>query len=103
MPFSANLLRIQHVVVAVNKMDLVDYAEAIFDEIKEAFQCFASRLDNLVEMTFIPISALKGDNVVDKLDDHAVVSRPPPCSIIWKPSTSGPPKTTSKPASPSSG
>ena len=64
--FLANLLRIQHVVVAVNKMDLVDYAEEKFEEIKEAFQCFASRLDNLVEMTFIPISALKGDNVVDK-------------------------------------
>lgn len=64
--FLANLLRIQHVVVAVNKMDLVDYSEAKFEEIKEAFKCFASRLDNLVEMTFIPISALKGDNVVDK-------------------------------------
>ena len=64
--FLANLLRIQHVVVAVNKMDLVDYSEEKFEEIKEAFQCFASRLDNLVEMTFIPISALKGDNVVDK-------------------------------------
>jgi sulfate adenylyltransferase subunit 1 len=64
--FLANLLRIQHVVVAVNKMDLVEYSEAKFEEIKEAFQCFASRLDNLVEMTFIPISALKGDNVVDK-------------------------------------
>ena len=64
--FLANLLRIQHVVVAINKMDLVDYSEAKFEEIKEAFQCFASRLDNLVEMTFIPISALKGDNVVDK-------------------------------------
>jgi sulfate adenylyltransferase subunit 1 len=64
--FLANLLRIQHVVIAINKMDLVDYSEAKFEEIKEAFQCFASRLDNLVEMTFIPISALKGDNVVDK-------------------------------------
>ncbi len=66
--FLANLLRIQHVVIAINKMDLVDYSEAKFEEIKEAFQCFASRLDNLVEMTFIPISALKGDNVVDKSD-----------------------------------
>ncbi|RYD32683.1 MAG: sulfate adenylyltransferase subunit CysN [Verrucomicrobiaceae bacterium] len=64
--FLANLLRIQHVVIAVNKMDLVDYSEARFEEIKESFKSFASRLDNLVEMTFIPISALKGDNVVDK-------------------------------------
>ncbi len=64
--FLANLLRIQHVIIAVNKMDLVGYSEEKFEEIKDAFQCFASRLDNLVEMTFIPISALKGDNVVDK-------------------------------------
>ena len=64
--FLANLLRIQHVVVAVNKMDLVDFAEARFEEIKESFTNFASRLDNLVEMTFIPISALQGDNVVEK-------------------------------------
>jgi sulfate adenylyltransferase subunit 1 len=64
--FIANLLRIQHVVLAVNKMDLVDYKEEVYNEIVEAFKQFASRLDNLVEMTFIPISALKGDNVVDK-------------------------------------
>jgi sulfate adenylyltransferase subunit 1 len=64
--FIANLLRIQHVVVAVNKMDLVDFKEERFNEITAAFKQFASRLDNLVEMTFIPISALKGDNVVDK-------------------------------------
>ncbi len=64
--FIANLLRIQHVVIAINKMDLVDYQESVFNEIAAAFKKFASRLDNLVEMTFIPISALKGDNVVDK-------------------------------------
>jgi sulfate adenylyltransferase subunit 1 len=64
--FIANLLRIQHVVVAVNKMDLVDYSEKVFNEIVTAFKAFASRLDNFVEVTFIPISALKGDNVVDK-------------------------------------
>ena len=64
--FIANLLRIQHVVIAVNKMDLVEYKESVFNEISAAFKQFASRLDNLVEMTFIPISALKGDNVVDK-------------------------------------
>jgi sulfate adenylyltransferase subunit 1 len=64
--FIANLLRIQHAVVAVNKMDLVDYDEDIYDAIVAAFQDFASRLDNLVAITFIPISALRGDNVVDK-------------------------------------
>ena len=64
--FIANLLRIQHVVVAVNKMDLVDYKEDTYDEIAAAFKDFASRLDNIVEATFIPISALRGDNVVDR-------------------------------------
>ncbi len=64
--FIASLLRIQHVVVAVNKMDLVDFEESAFEKIKEDFEDFASRLENLVEVTFIPISALKGDNVVDK-------------------------------------
>jgi sulfate adenylyltransferase subunit 1 len=67
--FIANLLRIQHVVIAVNKMDLVDWSEKRFLEIKEEFQRFASRLDNIVEVSFIPISALKGDNVVDKSDN----------------------------------
>jgi sulfate adenylyltransferase subunit 1 len=60
------LLRIQHAVVAVNKMDLLDYDEDTYDAIVTAFQDFASRLDNLVAITFIPISALRGDNVVDK-------------------------------------
>lgn len=64
--FIANLLRIQHVVIAVNKMDLVDWDESVFQRIKQEFQKFASRLDNIVEISFIPISALKGDNVVDK-------------------------------------
>jgi sulfate adenylyltransferase subunit 1 len=63
--FLANLLRIQHVVVAVNKMDLVDWSEEVYNRIKEDFEAFASRLDNLVEVTFIPISALQGDNIVD--------------------------------------
>jgi len=63
--FIANLLRIQHVVIAVNKMDLVDYSEETFESIKDAFEKFASRLDNLVDISFIPISALNGDNVVD--------------------------------------
>jgi sulfate adenylyltransferase subunit 1 len=64
--FIANLLRIQHLVVAVNKMDLVDYSEEIYNKIISDFREFASRLDNIVEITDIPISALNGDNVVDK-------------------------------------
>ena len=64
--FIANLLRIQHVVVAVNKMDLVDYDQHIYDKIVADYKAFASRLDNIVNITPIPISALNGDNVVDK-------------------------------------
>ncbi|MES2474533.1 MAG: sulfate adenylyltransferase subunit CysN [Verrucomicrobiota bacterium] len=64
--FIANLLRIQHLVVAVNKMDLVDYSQEVYDKIIQDFRDFASRLDNIVEITDIPISALNGDNVVDK-------------------------------------
>ena len=64
--FIANLLRIQHLVVAVNKMDLVDYSEEVYNKIVQDFRDFASRLDNIVEITDIPISALNGDNVVDE-------------------------------------
>ena len=64
--FIANLLRIQHVVVCVNKMDLVDWDEGTYNAIVEDFKKFASRLDNIVEVTFIPASALLGDNIVDK-------------------------------------
>jgi sulfate adenylyltransferase subunit 1 len=64
--FISNLLRIQHVVLAVNKMDLVGYRQEVFDEILETFRAFASRLDAIVDITAIPLSALHGDNVVDK-------------------------------------
>jgi bifunctional enzyme CysN/CysC len=63
--FIASLLRIPHLVLAVNKMDLVDYSETCFDEISEEFQQFATKLD-ITDLTFIPISALKGDNVVTR-------------------------------------
>jgi len=64
--FIANLLQIRHVILAVNKMDLVDYEEESFSRIVEQFRQFASRLDGIVGMTAIPISALHGDNVVEK-------------------------------------
>ena len=67
--FIASLLRIQHIVVAVNKMDLVDYDEDVYDKIVSDYKDFASRLDNVVDISFIPISALKGDNVVDKSEN----------------------------------
>ncbi len=63
--FIASLLGIPHVVVAVNKMDLVDFSEARFNEIVDQYSQFASRL-NIADVKFIPISALHGDNVVDK-------------------------------------
>ena len=66
--FIANLLRIQHVIVAINKMDLVDYDEAVYESIIENFKSFSSRLGNFIDVTFIPISALNGDNVVDRSD-----------------------------------
>ena len=63
--FIASLLQIPHMVVAINKMDLVDYAEAAYEEIAADMRSFASRLD-VSDITVIPMSALKGDNVVEK-------------------------------------
>jgi sulfate adenylyltransferase subunit 1 len=64
--FVSNLLRIRHLVLAVNKMDLVDYNEQVFQDIVASFYDFASRLDDVADITPIPLSALNGDNVVDK-------------------------------------
>ncbi|SFX66031.1 sulfate adenylyltransferase subunit CysN [Marinospirillum alkaliphilum] len=61
--FIVSLLGIRHVVVAINKMDLVDYSEAVFEQIKADYLAFAGQLD-LPEVHFVPLSALKGDNVV---------------------------------------
>ncbi len=63
--FIASLLGIPHVVVAVNKMDLVGYDESVFDRIVADFSDFARRLD-VRDLEFIPLSALHGDNVVDR-------------------------------------
>lgn len=61
--FLATLLGIPHLVLCVNKMDLVDYSEGRFNEIRAEFAAFASKLD-VADLSFIPISALLGDNVV---------------------------------------
>ena len=61
--FIVSLLGIKHIVVAINKMDIVGYDQAVFERIKADFINFASRLD-LPDVHFMPISALKGDNVV---------------------------------------
>ena len=61
--FIASLLGIRHLIVAVNKMDLMDYSEDVFNSIRDDYLAFADDLDT-GDLTFIPMSALKGDNVV---------------------------------------
>ena len=63
--FIASLLGIQHIIVAVNKMDLVNYSEATFNKIKQDYLQFTKSLD-LHDICFIPMSALDGDNVVNR-------------------------------------
>jgi len=63
--FLASLLRVPHLLVCVNKMDLVGYDQEVFDRIRQEFKDFATRLD-VSDLAFIPISALHGDNVVQR-------------------------------------
>jgi sulfate adenylyltransferase subunit 1 len=63
--FIASLLRIPHIVICVNKMDLVNYSQEIYEKIKKDFQNFASKLE-LPDLHFVPVSALLGDNIVEK-------------------------------------
>ncbi len=65
--FIASLLQIKHLVLCINKMDLVDYSEEVYNKIKADFDDFSSKLE-IQDIHYIPISALKGDNVVDKSD-----------------------------------
>ncbi|QVQ51406.1 GTP-binding protein [Spiractinospora alimapuensis] len=74
--FLATLLRVPHLVFAVNKMDLVDYDEARFERIKDEFTDFAAKLD-VPDLTFIPISALRGDNVVGRSPNMDWYDGPP--------------------------
>jgi len=64
----ASLLQIPHIIVCVNKMDLVDYDQAAYDKIVDDFENFAAKLD-VKDVRFIPISALKGDNVVNRSEN----------------------------------
>ena len=66
--FIASLLGIPHILVAVNKMDLVDWSEEVFDRISEEYTDFAEKL-GVEDLTFMPISALLGDNVVDESEN----------------------------------
>src|ERR1700704_4228726 len=74
--FISSLLGIPHVVVCVNKMDLVDFDEAVFDAVVEDFDRFAARLE-MPDVTFIPISALHGDNVVERSEAMPWYQGPP--------------------------
>jgi sulfate adenylyltransferase subunit 1 len=63
--FIASLLKIPHIVYCINKMDLVDHDEAVFEKIKKDLEAFTSKLE-VSDIRYIPISALNGDNVVDR-------------------------------------
>lgn len=63
--FIASLLKIPHIVICVNKMDLVNYSQEVYESIKKDFQNFASKLE-VLDIHFVPVSALLGDNIVDK-------------------------------------
>ena len=62
--FIASLLKIPHIIVCINKMDLVDYSEDVYNKVVEQYHTFASKLD-IKDLWYIPISALDGDNVVN--------------------------------------
>jgi len=64
----SSLLRVPHLVLCVNKMDLVDYSQEVFEEIREEFTAFAAKLE-VTDVAFIPISALHGDNVVSRSEN----------------------------------
>ena len=66
--FLATLLEVPHLVLCVNKMDLVDYSEEVFNRIHEEFTAFATKL-HVPDLTVIPVSALKGDNVVTRSEN----------------------------------
>ncbi|MFG3419657.1 sulfate adenylyltransferase subunit CysN [Micromonospora sp. NPDC049460] len=66
--FLCSLLRVPHLVLCVNKMDLVDYSQEVFERIADEFTAFAAKLD-APDLTVVPISALKGDNIVSRSEN----------------------------------
>ncbi|MEC9483822.1 MAG: sulfate adenylyltransferase subunit CysN [Halomonas sp.] len=79
--FIADLLGIQHLVIAVNKMDLVDYSQDRFDEIVAEYRTFAEKLDAR-DIRFVPLSALEGDNVVNKSEHTPWYAGPPLLELL---------------------
>jgi sulfate adenylyltransferase subunit 1 len=66
--YISSLLQIPHLIICVNKMDLMNYEEEVFEKIKHDFGAFAAKLD-VKDIHFVPISALNGDNVVEKMEN----------------------------------
>ncbi|HEY9016773.1 sulfate adenylyltransferase subunit CysN [Thiomicrospira sp.] len=79
--FITKLLGLKHIVVAINKMDLVDYSEARFNEIKAQYTEFATKLD-IQNPIFVPLSALKGDNVVNPSEHMSWYKGQPLMSLL---------------------
>ncbi|MCL1462574.1 GTP-binding protein, partial [Klebsiella pneumoniae] len=74
--FISTLLGIKHLVVAINKMDLVDYSEETFTRIREDYLTFAGQLPGNLDIRFVPLSALEGDNVASQSESMAWYSGP---------------------------
>ncbi|MCX4471854.1 GTP-binding protein [Micromonospora sp. NBC_01655] len=66
--FLCSLLRVPHLVLCVNKMDLVDFDQAVFEAIADEFTAFAAKLD-VPDLTVVPVSALRGDNIVSRSEN----------------------------------
>ena len=77
----SSMLGIKHIIVAVNKMDLVDFDEAVFNKIKQDYLDFVAKLDR-IDLHFIPISGLKGDNVVNSSDNMTWYQEKPLMEIL---------------------
>ncbi|MGE6319510.1 sulfate adenylyltransferase subunit CysN [Pseudomonas oryzihabitans] len=81
--YIASLLGIKHIVVAINKMDLLGFDEAVFERIKDDYLAFAQRIDlNAKDIHFVPMSALKGDNVVNRSEQTPWYSGKPLMEIL---------------------
>ncbi len=91
--FLCSLLRVPHLVLCVNKMDLVDWDQAVYDRIADEFTSFAAKLD-APDLSVIPISALHGDNIVTRSEKtRGTTGRR--CCTTWSGCTSRPTGTWS--------